>query len=1073
MAAMAGFPPRMRRPQGSARDLTAALFAFWLAAFAPAALAQASALQDSKRVLLVYSYDPSFPTSSKILSGVRAVLNAPGLLLDQEFLDARHLVGETGRKHYRDWLAFKLSIRRPYDAVIVADDAAFELATQEREMFGNAPTVFIGVNNVRAAQRQSGHTGITGVVEHVSITETVRMARDLQPELKRLWVISDASPGGRGDLATLRTEQNAFGGIAVEQLLLTEMSWRELAAKLRDLGTGDAVLLLAAYLDRERAPKRFEESLALLRENTAVPIYHLWEHGIGDGLLGGYVMSHRVHAVEAARRVLDIWRGIPAERMPVLEASPNLPIVHLPTLRRFHLDPADLPPNTELLGREPGLIERYPLQVAAALAAMSLMGLLLSLLARKDRESRQLLAKSTRGEAMLRTLLDATADSIFFKAEDGRILACNSACAAALGRAAEDVVGRRASELLPRELAESMERHDRRVMEQGESVRYRQTLPLADGTEILYDTLKSPVRNVDGQRLGLVGVARDVTADQQRMHRLQLAEEVFMNTSEGIMVTDPDGVIERINPAFTTITEFTPEDMVGQRPSLLASGRQDRAFYQNLWQNLADCGQWQGEIWNRRRSGELFPEWLNISAVKDAAGKLIHYVGIFSDISLIKSHEAKLEHMAHHDALTDLPNRVLLVDRLELALRRARRDQHMVGLVFIDLDNFKDINDSHGHLVGDQVLKSVAVRIGSALRDGDTVARLGGDEFIVLIEQLDSPDVAHHLTSRIFGALAKPLLVGGHEFYVGASVGISTFPSDGEDSGELIRNADTAMYQAKKSGRNTVKAYSADQTDQVRQRAAMENALRRALTCGAIHVAYQPQFSFGGESLVGIEALARWHDAELGEVPPSEFIPLAEAVGLIVPLGEFILRRVCEQVVAWQLQGLALPRVAVNVSGHQLRRPGFVSELRAILDETGCRAEGLEIEVTESDMLDRAEDSIATLSEIRHLGVSVSMDDFGTGYSSLSYLKKLPIQTIKIDRSFIDGLPGDDNDRAIVDAIVALGRTLKLRVLAEGVETEAQAGFLGAHGCVDMQGFLYSRPVAPDDIARMLATETT
>ena len=302
------------------------------------------------------------------------------------------------------------------------------------------------------------------------------------------------------------------------------------------------------------------------------------------------------------------------------------------------------------------------------------------------------------------------------------------------------------------------------------------------------------------------------------------------------------------------------------------------------------------------------------------------------------------------------------------------------------------------------------------------------------------------------------------------SIGISIFPGDGDDSCELIRNADTAMYEAKKTGRYTVKAYSADQTDQVRQRAKMENALRRALSHGAIDVAYQPQFRHGGRSLVGIEALARWHDPQLGEVPPSQFIPLAESIGLIVPLGEFILRRVCTQMVAWRQQGVEPPRVAVNVSGHQLRRANFVSMLREILAETGCRAEQLEIEVTESDMLDRAQDSIATLAEIRALGVAVSMDDFGTGYSSLSYLKKLPIQTIKIDRSFIDGLPGDDNDRAIVDAIVALGRSLSLRVLAEGVETEAQAGFLGAHGCIEMQGYLYGRPTTPDAIARLLAT---
>lgn len=440
----------------------------------------------------------------------------------------------------------------------------------------------------------------------------------------------------------------------------------------------------------------------------------------------------------------------------------------------------------------------------AAALAIVLLGLIALALALRLRAGRQALREARGERDLLRAMLDATPDAIFFKSVDGRYLACNSACSAALGFAPEDLLGKSSEELLPEAAAERLRTHDDSVLARGAPLRYRQRLTVPGRGPTHYETVKSPVRSACGDLIGLVGVARDVSSERQNLRRLKLASEVFDHASEGIIVTDPAGVIEAINPAFTRITGYSPEEMIGARPNKLASGRQDAAFYAAMWSALLGSGQWQGEIWNRRKSGEIYAEWLNISAVRDEEGRLEHYVGIFSDITPIKSHEAKLDHMAHHDALTDLPNRVLLTDRMELAMRRAAREHELIGIVFIDLDRFKHINDVHGHGIGDMVLQGVARRIAGALRDGDTVARIGGDEFVALLEDIDSAEAADHAAHRIFASLEAPLPVAGREFQVGASIGISLFPRDGHTIQELIRKADAAMYRAKERGRDGV-----------------------------------------------------------------------------------------------------------------------------------------------------------------------------------------------------------------------------------------------------------------------------
>jgi diguanylate cyclase (GGDEF)-like protein len=496
------------------------------------------------------------------------------------------------------------------------------------------------------------------------------------------------------------------------------------------------------------------------------------------------------------------------------------------------------------------------------------------------------------------------------------------------------------------------------------------------------------------------------------------------------------------------------------------SDRQDAAFYQALWASLNATGRWQGEIWNRRKSGEIYPEWLTINAVRDEFGRLVNYVAVFSDISGIKQSQAQLAHLAHHDPLTGLPNRLLFNDRLDHALDRARRDGSQLAVLFVDLDRFKHINDSLGHLAGDGLLQEVAARLTGAVRREDTVARMGGDEFTLLLEDLRRPEDAAVLARKLLDVLSGPYSVAGRELFVTASVGISLYPRDGSGCEELIRNADAAMYQAKEEGRNGYHFYLPELTAAALQRVHLEADLRRALARGELSVHYQPQIDLDSGRLIGAEALVRWRHPEQGMIPPDRFIHLAEDTGLIIELGELVLRTACRQAVEWLAAGVPVERIAVNVSAQQVQRSDFVATVRSALRDTGLPPRHLELEVTESFIMGQAEAGIRVLQALRELGVRLAVDDFGTGYSSLGYLKRLPIHMLKIDRSFVSDLQGDSGDLAIAKAVIALGRTLGLKVIAEGVEHDHQAGLLRAEGCHYGQGYLFGRPVEGEDFAR-------
>lgn len=577
----------------------------------------------------------------------------------------------------------------------------------------------------------------------------------------------------------------------------------------------------------------------------------------------------------------------------------------------------------------------------------------------------------------------------------------------------------------------------------------------------------------DGVIVKLLGTIQDISVRVEAEKSLRQAARVFESTAEGVMITAPDGRILAVNRAFTEITGYSEEEALGQTPRLLHSGRQDPHFYQVMREELKRAGQWRGEIWNRHKRGDIYPELLTISAVLDATGELTQYVGVFRDISQMKHSEEQLEHLAHHDPLTGLPNRSLFQARLEQCLQRAARYNYLVGLLFIDLDRFKEVNDTLGHPTGDVLLQQVADLLSKQVRASDTIARLGGDEFVIILDNIPAASYVAQFAERLLEAFRQPLQVKGHALTVTASMGISLYPQDGTEIDTLVRHADVAMYQTKDRGRNGFSFYDSAMSAGATERLLLEQDLYGALQRNEFILHYQPQVSLTTSKLCGVEALCRWHHPRLGLLPPSQFIQIAEEIGVIDELGAWVLEKSCRQMAAWDLEGFHVPRLAVNLSVREIERADLVDQVRDILHRTGIDPQRIELEVTESMIMRRAEEAIVTLGALRALGVTLAVDDFGTGYSSLAYLKRLPLNRLKIDRSFVDRLTEDINDDAIVRAIIALADSLGLGMLAEGIETHEQANFLRHEGCKEGQGYAFGRPATAAMLALLWSDSTT
>ncbi|MCV2355632.1 EAL domain-containing protein [Paucibacter sp. B2R-40] len=685
-------------------------------------------------------------------------------------------------------------------------------------------------------------------------------------------------------------------------------------------------------------------------------------------------------------------------------------------------------------------------------ALLALMGLGLGTFAGRLRRSEQRLQ---------RVLAQPWLGELVFSAH-GLLLEVSPLVARLSGYSALDLSGHPLSDLLPAAEFEDIGDKPTPVLA-GE---LRQTeMRCQDGQMLAVELVINPL---PGERWQLL--LRDLSEGQRSQQHIRQSDIVFDNAREAIMITDAQARVTTVNPAFTTITGYTADEVIGLNPHFQNSGRHDAEFFSHMWQSLTERGHWQGEIWNRRKNGELFPSWQTISAVKNASGQVENYVALFSDIHSLKNAEERLHHLAHHDALTGLPNRLLFANDLARSIERAKRGGKSIALLFLDLDHFKLINDTMGHAVGDKLLHEIARRLRNSVRAQDAVARLGGDEFTVALEDVGSPDDAASMAHKIIAALSEPMQLEGNQVTISPSIGIAFYPADGACIEDLTRAADAAMYRAKQHGRKTFAFYSTEIMASAVERVLIERGLRAALSEQQLELFYQPQVDMTSGRIVGMEALLRWHHPERGLVQPDAFIGVAEETGLISEIGRWVILQGCRQAKLWREQGFKLGYLWVNVSPRQILHNGIEDSIAQAMHENQLPGDSIKlgIEITES-LLQSMPQSVEVLSKLRGLGVRIAIDDFGTGFSSLGLLKHLPIDVIKIDKMFVRHLAFDGDSQAITAAMISMTHTLGMGVVAEGVETSEQMDFLREQHCDIVQGFLFGAPLNVPQATMVLA----
>ena len=585
-----------------------------------------------------------------------------------------------------------------------------------------------------------------------------------------------------------------------------------------------------------------------------------------------------------------------------------------------------------------------------------------------------------------------------------------------------------------------------------------------DGSAIWIMLTGRPLDQAD-VAAGSIWVYTDITEKRQQEAQLLLAERVFAHSSEALLITDRAGVIINVNKAFSLITGYPREEAVGQTPRILKSNRHNEAFYRTMWTSVAEKGSWEGEVWDQRKGGEIYPKWLSITVVRDSHGDILNYIGCFSDITERKAAQEKIEYLAHHDALTSLPNRLLLRDRFVHAREQARRTGRSIAFMFLDLDHFKRINDSLGHRIGDDLLIAVVKRLRTCLRECDTLSRQGGDEFILILNDIDGKETAAKVAEKIITSLNQAFEIGLHSLNTSVSIGIALSPLDGDDFDSLLQKSDTAMYVSKERMRGTFSFFHQAMDDSAKRRLDLSNSLRRALSAKQFQLVYQPQVYADSGRVFGAEALLRWYPEDRAPISPTEFIPLAEEIGMILPIGEWVIGQACEQARRWRDDGLNC-RIAVNVSGVQIYRDDIVAAVQRAARCAGISPELIQVELTESTLI---EDSLLVqdaISGLKAIGASVAIDDFGTGYSSLAYLKRFRVDKLKIDRSFIADACSNEESAAMTRAVISIAHSLNMRSIAEGVETPEQLAFIRQAGCNEVQGYFYSQPLATADFLK-------
>lgn len=1037
-------------------------------------------------VLIVHSYTQDYAWTRRQHDGfVDTLRNTPGLeiAVSTESLDTKRRTYDADyARRYADFLSSKYAGYTPALIYVTDDNALLFARDHLLKMFPHSPVLFSGVNDFGVLDWLDP-ARISGVFEKKELAPNLTLMRAMDANAKRVVIVGDASNTYRAIEHQARQDMLAYPEVAATFVATPNID--TLLAELRQRPERYLVLTtLGGLSDASGRVLPLKEAIARITGLGRFTILSMEDVYQFDGILGGYVTSGEQQGASAAGLARLYLGGTAMPEIKPILHSPNAYQIDARELARHHLRLPRLQGQLSLLNQAPGFIERHRESLLLAVYGLS-AGLFAVLLwawraARRnsrDTEERARLigvqADALRAsEASFHGLFDSIREAIYIQDANGTFLDVNAGAESMYGYTRAEMRGMNpASVSAPgmNDLDAVAEQFGRAW--QGEPQRFTFWGQRKDGEVFLKD-----VSMVKGDYFGrevVITVAMDITDRHRAEADLRIAAIAF-ESLESIVITDAQQIIRRVNSAFTSVTGYTPEEAIGRTPAMLRSQRHDPAFYKTMWTDLRERGHWQGEIWNRRKNGEVYPEWLTITAVHDVSGQVVNYVGIFQDITERKTAEERIRSLAFFDALTQLPNRRLLLDRLHQAMALSSRNGRHGALLFIDLDNFKLLNDTQGHDVGDQMLALVGQRLESAVRAGDSVARLGGDEFVVMLEELDASASeaaaqAEAVAQKLLDTLNQPYQLGDYEYHGTSSIGVALFRDKDDAVEDLLKRADLAMYQAKASGRNAVRFFDPAMQASVQARSQLEGELRRSVLRGDFVLYYQPQVDARGD-VVGVEALVRWQHAERGLVGPVEFIALAEETGLILNIGQQVLQNACAQLKAWNDEAATQAlNVSVNVSARQFRHPDFVDMVLANVEDSGIDASHLILEITESMLLGNLDETIAKMRCLRDAGIRFSIDDFGTGYSSLAYLQRLPLNEVKIDRSFVAHLEDNPNHAAICAAFISLAHILGLSVVAEGVETEAQRYFLTTvHHSDILQGYLFGKPMPAADISAML-----
>ena len=1026
---------------------------------------QAQASHHAKNVQIILSYSVDFPSYPDITQAFQDSL--ADYDLNFVYLDSKNNWSNEYQTITSQYLAKKQQLAtEKFDLIITVDDNALNFVRNNyTSMYADIPVIFMGINDVNKLNWAKNQTHFTGFYEAPSFTENLLYAQNLFPESDTIHIINDASPSTRANTKQLiRAAHSLNINNRLHLLSLEDLNWNQLEQSLSMIPSNEPIILLSAYIDNTGERRTFQHGLNGLLENTDAAIITFWSHGLGKGILGGHIINPYKHAEAAANYAKAVLQGSPITSLPIIYTSPNSNEFDKQIINEHQLDLSLFPADTSFTNPSKPIL--HSLWFIILLASIIVICLVVAVTYLTLQIRRRTRAESAllREKALLAGIINTIPDHIVYKDKDYRYQVSNSAFENFVKLSKSKLIGNSDHDLFENKIISLFHPMDNKVISTGKEVRCTEYIGLEQGDSAILDIIKTPFYDNKGKLSGIISIARDISQSYKQQEENRLLATFFKQSSEGMVIVSKRGRILTVNPALITMTGFSSEQLIGSSFRKVLANASYQA-YRNMSIDLKSTGKWQGEMEYITLTQQAQPGWVIATSVLDENGQISHFVASFSDISKLKRSQHKLQHLAHHDALTGLPNRTFLTQKLSGMISKARKQEKQLAVAFLDLDRFKNINDTLGHLFGDKLLRVIAQRMYNQLKENEVVARIGGDEFILILDPSDGLDALATRLDMLNQKIQEMVYIDGKEIMTCASIGVSLYPEDGTSSELLFQHADTALYSAKEAGRAMHKFYASALTIQAKERLTIESHLAKALEYKEMSLVYQPIYDFKQQKFVKVEALLRWHTPKLGQVPPDKFIPIAEETGGILSIGNWVLEKACRTMVQWQQRSCQIQRIAINVSRIQIARQNIFETVKAILELTHCKPQWIEIEVTESAIMNLSKDGLKQLTQLKEFGVSISIDDFGTGQSSLSSLKTLPVSTLKIDKSFVQDMPENENDVEIARLILQMSKVLNVRSVAEGVETTEQALELKNMGCDLCQGYLFSKPLSEEALS--------